>query len=837
MAYKKQVKPDKKALKEEKEAEKKMRKELKKASKEQKKAEAKIRKDAKIREGVKPTVENSIPFESVHKSGVFELEPHLFSKTYKIEDVNYIEASDDTQNAISKLYSELLGSFDTDVQMQISLYNRTTDIYDFQNNVILGMKADGLNNYRAEYNDMLLDKMTGGKNNLETEIYLTLSFHADDIFDAASRANELDKSIEAQVSSITKRNATVLSLEDRLDLLNKIYNQDNAVTVKQSRTINGQKFERFSLEGCIKNRLSVKSVIKPPSIVFEKDHSEFGEYVAKTYYISYYPPQINGDVLRKLSSVPTNMLVSVYFDAMPSDEAMKTLKIHGANINTSIADKQHKASHSGYDPNLISPSLKEAQREVEDLRDDLSTNNSRLFLMSIVITLFASDMASLNGYETQLKSAVNSTFMSISPAYLFQEPAFNTSLPIGFNQLKLQRLATSDTTMALTPFYVREIKQTHGMYYGLNAMSHNMILYDRTSTINPNGCILGMPGTGKSFASKREILNVLLNTDDDVYILDPEGEYGLIAKSMNGTIIKLSPGSGIHINPLDLNLGNEDDSGSAVKTKANFISAICEIAVGGRFGLQAEEQSIIDRCAEKIYEPYIQELRAKGKEYDADLAPTLEDFYKLLRMQPDIEARKLCLSLERYIYGSADLFSHKTNVNINNRFVVYDIKDLIGLKDLGLHICLDNIWNKMIENKKKGKRTWFYIDEFYLLMQKQISADYVAQIWKRARKWNGVPTAITQNVEDLLKSPEARTIINNSSFIMLLGQAPLNREQLSQMLSISPQEQEYLNSAKPGKGLLRIGSDDNFDIIPFDDNFPKNTELYRIMSTKPNEFQ
>ena len=393
---------------------------------------------------------------------------------------------------------------------------------------------------------------------------------------------------------------------------------------------------------------------------------------------------------------------------------------------------------------------------------------------------------------------------------------------------------TSKTVASIIPFDVLDVKDDHGMYYGLNAASGNLILLDRGKGVNYNACILGMPGVGKSFAAKREIVNVLLNTDDEVYIIDPEREDTALANELGGSVVKIANGSNIHINPFDLNINNIDDdnSGDPVKVKCDFVHTICEIMIGGKYGLSPIEESIIDRVTINIYDRYLKELNRIGVSQSFELAPTLEDFYNELCDQPQVEAQNMALALERFVSGALDVFSKRTNVEIDNRFTVYDIKDIgPGLKELGLQICLDNIWNKMIENSSKGKRTWFYIDEFYLMMQKKTSADYISQIWKRARKWNGYPTAITQNVEDMLKSENARTVINNSSLVMLLSQSPLNRRQLSDMFGLSPTEEKYISSGKSGMGILSI----NNNIIPFNDDYPKHTKLYKIMSTKPDE--
>ena len=592
--------------------------------------------------------------------------------------------------------------------------------------------------------------------------------------------------------------------------------------------------ESFSLENCEAQGITTKDVIAPGGMEITNDQINMDGVIAKSYYISNYPTWLKDTILTDFASIPTNMLVSVYFNTIAQEEAIKLVRRQGTNIRSEIVNIQKRAARSGYDASLINPDVQDSQREVGEMANDITKENRKLFVANIVITLFASSKEELENYEKQLKALQTKHMVTVKQLYLQQEAGFNTALPLGNNQLEIQRLMSSDSVSVITPFDMKNIKQKTGMYYGINATTKDMILYDRTTGLNPNGAILGMSGAGKSFTAKREIINVLLNTNDEVYVIDPEGiDYTPLADALGGSAIKIANGSNVYINPFDLNIENAGADGNPVKVKTDFITTICEIAIGGKYGLSPNEKSIIDRCVESIYDDYIQYLKDTGKTIDIDHAPTMVDFWNQLNVYPEREAAQLALSIERYVNGSLDTFSKHTNVEINNRFTVYNIKDIgEGLKELGLQICLDNIWNKMIENRAKGKRTWIYIDEFYLLMQKPSSASYIEQIWKRARKWNGVPTAITQNIEDLLKSENARTILNNScSFMILLGQSPMNQIELSKMFNISKDEQKYISAAKPGMGLIRIED----DIIPMDDSFPQDTKLYKIMTTKPDE--
>lgn len=781
------------------------------------------------------SISGSIPYLTVFQNGMFEVSEKRFTKSYILPEINFKTASQADQEKIAVQWSEFLSSFDDGVELQVTLYNRTVNLEEFQRKVFISMKPDKLNGYREEYNNMLLEKMSGAKNNLQTDRILTICVTAEDSYAASEKFAQIDMVVSEQITLMARTSNTIhpLTAVERLDILNMIYNQDEAMPLYQKMKIDGHDAESFTLENCIMQGITTKEVIAPKSLEFYTNHAKVGDYIVKSYYVTNYPTWIKATILTDFASLPTNMLASVYFKPMNQGEAIKLIKRQGVNISAAMIEAQKKALKGGYDPNMISPEIINANEEVKELLESMTKDNSKLFTTNFVITMFAKNEDDMKGFEEQLRMIANKNLIMVKELTFQQEAGLDSALPVGNNKLFVERLMTSNTVASIIPYDVKEIRVEGGMYYGQNASSKNMILYHRTSDINPNGCILGMPGAGKSFSAKREMINVLLNTDDEVYVIDPEREYKPIAEALDGAIIKIANGSNVYINPFDMNIENtDDDSGDPVKVKTDFIETICEIMVGGKYGLSPIEKSIIDRSVINVYEPYMKHLRNTGKSQDLKAAPTLYDFYAELCNQPQVAAQNLALSLERYVKGALDIFSHTTTVDITNRFTVYDIKDIgAGLKELGLQVALDNIWNHMIDNFKKGKRTWIYIDEFYLMMQKPSSAAYISQIWKRARKWNGVPTAITQNVEDMLKSEEARTIINNSPFVIMLGQSPLNKQQLSEMMNISQAEQKYIASAKPGMGLIRIGD----SIIPMDDTFPKNTQLYKIMTTKPDE--
>ena len=766
----------------------------------------------------------------MYENGIIEIRDGFFSKSYRLGETNFKTKEDSDQWKMAQEYASFIGSFEEDMTIQVTIYNRTVDMERFKHDILIGMQSDDYNEYRLEYNEMLLDKMAGSKNNLTSEIILTVSFASENIKNASERFRQVDSNVAEAMSHITKLDAPPLDIIERPEILNGIYNQDSIFPLYEKRVAGGRETESFSLQNCARQGKTTKDVIGPSSLEYYPGYFMVGSRYGRSYYISNYPNWLKGTMMTDFASIGTNLLVSAYFNMIPQDKAYKMIKTQNINISSAILERQKKSP--GIDPNLISPELREAKDEADALKESMAKDNARLFVTTFVITLFASSMDDLKRYEQELHLKANRNLVTVKPLIRQQEAGFNSSLPLANNSLIIQSLMTTETVAAVIPFSVMDVRQQQGFYYGINPVSNNLIIYDRTSSVNPNGCILGMPGVGKSFKAKEEMVNVILNSEDEIYIIDPEREYTPIAKSLGGTVVKLANGSDKYINPFDLKLENADEGGDPVKVKGDFIETICEIAIGGKYGLSPVEKSLIGRCVMQVYEDHIRHLHETRRLIDTNAAPTMKDFYQCLLMQSEREAADIALALERFVNGSLDIFSHHTNIDIRNRFTVYDVKEIgSGLKELGLQIALDNIWNKMIQNKECGKRTWVYIDEFHFLMNKPSSAEYIAQIWKRARKWNGIPTAITQNVEDMLKSNDARTIINNSPFIVMLGQSDLNKRELSKLLGISPVEQKYISAVKPGMGLLKIGD----SIIPMDDRFPKNTRIYRIMTTRPEE--
>ncbi len=779
------------------------------------------------------TAQETIPYLSVYKNGIIEISENVFSKSYVIGDVNFSIASDEEQENIFMNYGKLLNMFGEKVTAQITIFNRNVDIDKFKKNVLLKLKGDGLDKYRLENNAIMEMKIGEGKNNITHEKYLTLSLEADNIDAAIKAFSKLDNEVSTFIKKINNADTQPMTLEERLGVLYDIYNLNADAPFQKKAKISEHPAQTFDLNWLKRQGITTKDIIAPPSISFNYNHSMIGDKYAKTMFISNLPTYLETGILSDITDIPCNMLTSIHFESLGQDRTIKLIRNQLVNINSNVIDAQKKATKSGYSPDLISTDLKRAQEQANQLMDDVTTRNQKLFLVTLAITVFADNQTELDRYASMVKTAAQKHLCTARDLNYQQEYGFTTSLPLAYNKLFVQRLLTTEAASVFIPFSTQELSQNKGMYYGLNAVSRNLILFNRLNSKNANGVILGTPGSGKSFSAKREMINVLLTTDDDIYVIDPEREYAPLAALFGGEVVKIAAGSKTYINPLDMDINYADDD-DPITLKSDFIGSLCETVIGGKYGLSPVQKSVIDRCVRLVYQPYLKHMMSLGSTQTCDKAamPTLDDFYQLLLKQPEPEAHSLALALELYCRGSLDTFAHKTNVNTSSRFIIYDIKDIgSGMKEMGLQVCLNDIWNKIITNKKLGKRTWFYIDEFYLLTQTDSSARFLQQVYKRARKWAGIPTGITQNVEDLLASKEARGIINNCDFIYMLNQSPLDRAELAAMLNMSPAQVSYITNSDAGQGLLYTGK----HIVPFIDKFPTNNSLYKAMTTKPDE--
>lgn len=778
------------------------------------------------------TSQQTIPYKASYPNGIFELEENVFSKTYPLEDVNFKIASQEDQDSIFLKYGDLLNMFGNEVKAEITIFNRSIVKEDFYKDILLDYKGDGWDEYRQEYNGILMDKMSEGRNNIVREKYLTVTIEAKNFDEATTTFARLDSEVSSAIKSINGSDTHPLTTEERLAILHDIYNP-NAEPLIRSTVVDGHEIHSPDLQAMAQQGITTKDAIAPPVITFKRDYFMVGDSYGQVLYLQMLPSFLSTDFMIEINDAPCNMLTSIHIDSLRQDKAMRLIKNQIVNINANVVDAQKKASRAGYSPDLISPDLMRAKEEATKVLGDMTSRNQKMFYVTLVVTHFADDLDTLNMQYESIRTTAQKYMVQLKKLMQQQEDGLNASIPLGINKLFIKRLLTTESTSVFIPFSAQELNQKRGFYYGLNAVSRNLILFDRTASRNANGIILGTPGSGKSFASKREMLNVLLNTDADVYVIDPEREYAPLAEMLGGEVVRIAAGSKVYVNPFDMDMeyADEDDP---ITLKSDFICSLCETVIGGRYGMSQAQKSVIDRCVREVYVPYVEYMQKHPERGTVDISkmPTMEHFWKLLLRQPEPEAQQVALALERFVTGSLDTFAHRTNVDFHKRFVVYDIKDIgKGLKEMGLQVCLNDIWNRTITNKKQGKRTWFYIDEFYLLTQTATSASFLQEIFKRARKWWGVPTGITQNVEDLLLSPEARSILSNSDFVLMLNQAPNDKQDLAKMFNISTTQLSYITNADAGQGLIYTGK----TIVPFIDKYPTNTKTYIAMSTKPDD--
>lgn len=756
---------------------------------------------------VPKTMQKTLPYKRVCDNYIFKVEENRYSKTYRFEDINYSIAKQEEQEGIFLGYCSVLNSFDTSADIQVTVHNNRVNKEKFNEMVLLKHKGDDFDKYVDSYNDMLVEKMEQGQNGIIRNKYLTVTVQAAYLEAAKSKFATIDLELTNAFKKIGSA-ITPMTSNERVELLKDIF-----------RNVD----EKFSpLTQSDFNRQAERAYCCPDYFEFKKDYFMWNDKYARTMFIKDMPASLKDCLLTDIAN--TNLDVMTTVNITPVDPA-KALKIVNHQLTSMRANKlqaEKKAIQSGYTSDVINEELKYSLVEAEELLDDLRSKNQKMFMTNIVIMVTANDFDELENNTEAIEAVVRKHICSVSTLKFQQEKGLQSVLPIGNCTLEIRRTLTTESTAVFLPFSSKEISQENGMYYGLNALSNNLIIFNRLMLKNPNGFILGSPGSGKSFSAKREMVNVFLATDDDIIIIDPEREYSPLVKALMGEIINVSPASTNYINPLDMSQNYSDDENPLVM-KSDFILSFFECLVGKQ-GLTAKERGIIDRCLTITYAEYMQD-------FDAAKIPTLIDFYEVLKSQPEKEAKGLALSFELYIKGNLNVFAHKTNVNTTNRVVCYDIKDLgKQLKTLGMLIVLDYVWNRITENRAKGKRTWIYMDEVYLLFANEYSANFLFELYKRARKWGGVPTGITQNVEDLLKSETARSMLSNTDFVMMLNQATSDRVQLARLLNISDNLLAYVTNSDSGQGLICCGG----SVIPFRDKFPHN-ELYDLMTSKFGE--
>ncbi|MCD7853747.1 MAG: ATP-binding protein [Oscillospiraceae bacterium] len=770
--------------------------------------------NAKRQDKKKRSAQDSIPFQRMFPDGICRVKDNYYTKTIQFQDINYQLSQNEDKTAIFESWCDFLNYFDSSVHFQLSFLNLAAAQDSFAKRVSIPLRWDGFDDLREEYSAMLQTQLARGNNGLVKTKYLTFGIGAESLKSARPRLER----VETDVLNNFKRlgvAAEGLNGAERLRLLHGIFHMDT------------QEPFRFSWDWLAPSGLSVRDFIAPSSFEFSKAGSfGMGRKLGAVSFLQILAPELNDRMLADFLDMESSLVVNLHVQSVDQVSAIKTIKRKITDLDSMKIQEQKRAVRSGYDMDLIPSDLATYGGEAKKLLQDLQSRNERMFLVTFLVLNTADNRQQLDDNVFQASSIAQKYNCQLTRLDFQQEEGLMSSLPLGLNQVEIQRGLTTSSTAIFVPFTTQELFQTgpEALYCGLNALSNNLIMVDRKLLKNPNGLILGTPGSGKSFAAKREIVNVMLLTDDHIIICDPESEYGALVRRLGGQVIRISPASADYINPMDLNLNYSDDE-NPLSLKSDFILSLCELIVGGKDGLQPVEKTIIDRCVRTIYQPYLNDPRP-------ETVPILEDLYNELRRQEEKEAQYIATALEIYVTGSLNVFNHRTNVNIRNRLVCYDIKELgKQLKKIGMLIVQDQVWNRVIVNREARKATRYYIDEMHLLLKEEQTAAYTVEIWKRFRKWGGIPTGITQNVKDLLSSREVENVFENSDYVYMLNQASGDRQILAKQLGISPHQLSYVTHSGEGEGLLFYGS----MILPFADRFPKDTELYRVMTTKLTE--
>ena len=746
--------------------------------------------------------------------GICRVTDNRYTKTVQFQDINYQLNQNEDKTAIFDAWCDFLNYFDSSVTVQLSFLNLSATKDSFARSITIPPQNDDFDSIRQEYTEMLQNQLAKGNNGLIKTKYLTFGVEADGFRTAKHRLERIETDILNNFKRLGVQ-AQPMNGMDRLKLLHGIFRMDEPEPFA------------FSWDWLAPTGLSTKDFIAPSSFEFPNGRlCRMGKKLCSASFVQILAPELNDRMLADFLDMESSLVINLHIQSVDQVKAIKTIKRKITDLDKSKIEEQKKAVRSGYDMDIIPSDLATYGAEAKRLLQDLQSRNERMFLLTFLILNTADMPRQLDNNTFQASSIAQKYNCALTRLDFQQEEGLMSSPPLGLNQINIQRSLTTTSTAIFIPFTTQELFQRgkEALYCGLNALSNNLIMVDRKHLKNPNGLILGTPGSGKSFSAKREIFNVFLVTDDDIIICDPEAEYFPLVQCLGGQVIKISPTSTDYINPMDLNLNYSDDE-SPLSLKSDFILSLCELIVGGKDGLKPVEKTIIDRCVRLIYNDYLNDPRPENM-------PILEDLYDTLRSQEEKEAQYIATALEIYVSGSLNVFNHRTNVNINNRIVAYDIKELgKQLKKIGMLIVQDQVWNRVTVNREAHKSTRYYIDEMHLLLKKEQTAAYTVEIWKRFRKWGGIPTGITQNIKDLLASREIENIFENSDYVYMLNQASGDRGILAQKLNISPHQLSYVTHSGEGEGLLFYGS----VILPFIDRFPRDTELYRVMTTKPME--
>ena len=755
-------------------------------------------------------VQDIIPVKAIYEDGLFLVGKNKYSKSYKFLDINYAVASREDKEAMFLEYSELLNSLDTGSTAKITINNRRINKLDFEKKILLKDAGDDLDKFRKEYNTML-DSQSKTANEIVQEKILTISVYKKTKEEARSYFSRIGADLSNHFSALGSK-CIELDAKERLRIAHDFY-----------RTGEETAFA-FDIHEHMKLGHDFRDMICPDSAKFRSDYFQIGNRYGKVLFLKSYASFIKDSMVMELTELNKNMMLSIDVIPIPMDEAVKEAENRRLGIETNITNWQRRQNANNNWNSVIPYDLEQQRIESKDFLDDLITRDQRMFLSVLTMVITEETPEKLEILSDAIEQIAGKNMCQMGILRYQQLDGLETVLPFGVRKINALRTLTTESLAVFIPFKVQEIRHENGVFYGQNTISKNMIMVDRKQLLNGNSFILGVSGSGKSFTAKQEITSIKLREPNaDIIIVDPEREYSPLVNALGGEVIKISATSDNHINAMDMN-SEYGDGANPVILKSEFILSLCEQLIGSG-NLGPKQKSIIDRCTASVYRIF-QQGNYQG------IPPTLQDFREELLKQEEPEAKEIALAIELFTNGSLNTFALNTNVDTSNKLICYDILDLgKQLLPIGMLVVLDSILNRITANRTKGKNTYIFIDEIYLLFQYEYSANFLFTLWKRVRKYGAYATGITQNVEDLLQSHTARTMLANSEFIIMLNQAYIDRLELGKLLNISDEQMSFITNVGAGEGLMRVGSAN----VPFVNRFPKNTELYRLMTTKPGE--
>lgn len=755
------------------------------------------------------SIQQTIEIMKVAENGIFEVARNRFSKCYRFQDINYTTTNETEQIDIFERYCKFLNSLD--VSFKITINNKNKDMEQVRDYVFLQRKDDGYDGFRSIYNNIMEQKIHEGRQGIEQERYLTITIERKNFEEAKAQFATIEASVHKAFGELGA-DIIPLSGNERIKVLYDYYHlgDENSFDfdIREAKKV-GADFRNDLCNGMMQ---------------FYPDYFKDEKKFCRALFIKKYPSSLSDRFLNEITSLPVHSITSIDVVPIPKDMTTKVLQKKYLGIESDIIKQQRVRNKNNDFSSEISYNKRIEKKEIEEIMDDVRENDQCLYYVSVTIILMADTKEELDSMTETVETIGKRNSVTIEEHYLKQRESLNTALPIGVRQVETMRTMLTQSLAVLMPFNVQELNDKQGCYYGINQVSKNINIGNRKKLINGNGFVFGVPGSGKSFFCKMEMGNVFLSGNDEIIVIDPMNEYFDIAETYGGTVVNMSTYTDNYVNPLDMDVWSLDlnDSKGMIREKGEFMLGLCEQCMGE--SLNSRQKSIIDRCVRKLY---IEIARNREK-----YVPIMSDFYEILMNQPEDEAKDIALSLELFVNGSLNIFNHQTNVDVDNRFTVYGIRDLgTELSPITMLVMMESIQNRIIANGKRGIATWLYIDEFHVLLNSEYSAKYLQQLWKKVRKQGGLCTGITQNVVDLLQNYTATTMLANSEFVALLKQANTDSSRMAEVIGVSEAQLRFVTNSSSGMGLMKCGN----VVIPFDNTIEKGTDLYNLYNTNIHE--